>query len=374
MAATPKPPFRADHVGSLLRPPALHEARAKAQKGEITAGALRSTEDVAIRDAVALQEATGLQAITDGEFRRNHYLVDFLTGFQGIVPTNTSYALAFKGEHGQSGETRSMLTVTEKVRRTKPVMLAHFQFLKSLTNRTPKLCLPSPTWIHMRGGRKTVNEMTYPDIAEFWDDIIRAFHEEIADLALAGCTYLQLDEISFAFLCDATIRERMRQDGLDPDREAREYTRVVNAIAAGAPPSMTVTVHTCRGNFQSMWMAEGGYERVASIVFDQPDVDGYFLEYDSDRSGGFEPLQYIPKDKKVVLGLISSKKPEIESKDTLKRRIDEAAKFFPLERLCLSPQCGFASTHHGNRITEDIERRKLALIVEVANEIWGSAR
>lgn len=374
MAATPKPPFRADHVGSLLRPPALHEARAKAQKGEITAEALRSTEDVAIRDAVALQEATGLQAITDGEFRRNHYLVDFLTGFQGIVPTNTSYALAFKGEHGQSGETRSMLTVTEKVRRTKPVMLAHFQFLKSLTNRTPKLCLPSPTWIHMRGGRKTVNEMTYPDIAEFWDDIIRAFHEEIADLALAGCTYLQLDEISFAFLCDATIRERMRQDGLDPDREAREYTRVVNAIAAGAPPSMTVTVHTCRGNFQSMWMAEGGYERVASIVFDQPDVDGYFLEYDSDRSGGFEPLQYIPKDKKVVLGLISSKKPEIESKDTLKRRIDEAAKFFPLERLCLSPQCGFASTHHGNRITEDIERRKLALIVEVANEIWGSAR
>jgi 5-methyltetrahydropteroyltriglutamate--homocysteine methyltransferase len=289
------------------------------------------------------------------------------------VPTNTSYALAFKGEHGESGETRSMLTVTGKVRRTKPVMVDAFKFLKSVTTRTPKLCLPSPTWIHMRGGRKTVSEAAYPDIAEFWDDVIRAFHEEIADLAAAGCTYLQLDEISFAFLCDAAIRERIRADGLDPDTETRIYTRVVNAIAAGAPPSMTVTVHTCRGNFQSMWMAEGGYERVASIVFDQPDVDGYFLEYDSERSGGFEPLQYIPKDKKVVLGLVSSKKPDIESKDVLKRRIDEAAKIFPLEQMGLSPQCGFASTHHGNKITEDVERRKLALIVETAAEVWGSA-
>jgi 5-methyltetrahydropteroyltriglutamate--homocysteine methyltransferase len=225
----------------------------------------------------------------------------------------------------------------------------------------------------MRGGRKTVSQSAYPDIEEFWIDIVRAFHEEIADLAAAGCTYLQLDEISFAFLCDATIRERMIADGLDPDTETRTYARVVNAIAAGAPPGMTVTVHTCRGNFKSMWMAEGGYDRVASMVFAQPDVDGYFLEYDSERSGGFEPLRYIPKNKKVVLGLVSSKKPEIESKDVLKRRIDEAAKFFPLEQLCLSPQCGFASTHHGNRITEDVERRKLALIVEVASEIWGSA-
>jgi 5-methyltetrahydropteroyltriglutamate--homocysteine methyltransferase len=373
MADAPKPPFRADHVGSLLRPPAVHQARAKARDGDIAGDELRRIEDTAISEAVALQEACGLQAITDGEFRRGHYLVDFLTGFEGIVPTNTSYALAFKGEHGESGETRSMLTVTGKVRRTNPVMVDAFRFLKSATKRTPKLCLPSPTWIHMRGGRKTVSERAYPDIAEFWNDIIRAFHEEIADLAAAGCTYLQLDEISFAFLCDATIRERIRADGLDPDTETRNYAHVVNAIAAGAPPSMTVTVHTCRGNFQSMWMAEGGYERVASIVFDQPDVDGYFLEYDSERAGGFEPLQYIPKDKKVVLGLVSSKKPQIESKDVLKRRIDEAAKFFPLEKLCLSPQCGFASTHHGNKITEDVERRKLALIVETAAEVWGSA-
>jgi 5-methyltetrahydropteroyltriglutamate--homocysteine methyltransferase len=373
MAAAPKPPFRADHVGSLLRPHALHEARAKAQKGEISAAELCEVEDEAIRDVVALQESAGLQAITDGEFRRGHYLVDFLTGFSGIVPTNTSYALAFKGEGGESGETRSMLTVNAKVKRNRPVMVEPFKFLKSVTTRTPKLCLPSPTWIHMRGGRKTVSESVYPDIEEFWNDIIRAFHEEIADLAAAGCTYLQLDEISFAFLCDTTIRERIKADGIDPDRVARDYALVVNRIAAGAPPSMTVTVHTCRGNFQSMWMAEGSYDRVAPVVFDQPDVDGYFLEYDSDRAGGFEPLQYVPRDKKVVLGLVSSKKPAIESKDLLKRRIEEAAKFFPLERLCLSPQCGFASTHHGNRITEEVERRKLALIVEVATEVWGSA-
>jgi 5-methyltetrahydropteroyltriglutamate--homocysteine methyltransferase len=369
----PKPPFRADHVGSLLRPPQLHAARARVRDGEIAANQLRAIEDAAIRDAVTLQESAGLHAITDGEFRRGHYLVDFLTGFEGIVPTNTSYALAFKGEHGQSGETRSMLTVTSKVRRTQPVMVEPFKFLRSLTKRTPKLCLPSPTWIHMRGGRKTVSQSAYPDIEEFWSDIVRAFHEEINDLAAAGCTYLQLDEISFAFLCDATIAARMRADGLDPENETRTYARVVNAIAAGAPPGMIVSVHTCRGNFQSMWMAEGGYDRVAEIVFDQPDVDGYFLEYDSERSGGFEPLRYIPKTKKVVLGLVSSKKPEIESKDVLKRRIDEAAKFFPLEQLCLSPQCGFASTHHGNKITEDVERKKLALIVETATEVWGSA-
>jgi len=373
MGEAPKPPFRADHVGSLLRPAALHEARAKAQKGEIGPAELRAVEDAAIADAVRLQEDAGLQAITDGEFRRSHYLVDFLTGFEGIVPTNTSYALAFKGEHGESGETRSMLTVTEKVRRTRPVMVEAFRFLKERTKRTPKLCLPSPTWIHMRGGRKTVDQGVYPDIEEFWADIVRAFHEEIADLAAAGCTYLQLDEISFAFLCDATIRERMRGDGLNPDAEARRYAAVVNAIAAGAPPSMTVTVHTCRGNFQSMWMAEGSYDRVASEVFAQPDVDGYFLEYDSDRAGGFEPLRYVPKDKKVVLGLVSSKRPELESKDVLKRRIEEASQYFPLSQLCLSPQCGFASTHHGNRITEDVEKRKLALLVEVATEVWGSA-
>ena len=367
------PPFRADHVGSLLRPARLHEARAKAQDGRLSRAELRAIEDECIREAVALQESAGLNAITDGEFRRGHYLVDFLTAFSGIVPTQTSYALPFKGEGGASGETRSMLTITSKVTRTRPVMVEDFRFLKSATKRTAKVCLPSPTWLHMRGGRKTVAENVYPDIEEFWGDIVHAFHEEIRDLAAAGCTYLQLDEISFAFLCDSTIRERIRADGLDPDEVTRKYTAVVNEIAAGAPPAMIVAVHTCRGNFQSMWMAEGSYDRVASIVFDQPDVDAYFLEYDTDRAGGFEPLKHMPREKTVVLGLVSSKKPEIESKDAIKRRIEEAAKYIPLERLCISPQCGFASTHHGNKVTEDIERRKLALLVEVANEVWGTA-
>jgi 5-methyltetrahydropteroyltriglutamate--homocysteine methyltransferase len=373
MSKSGGPPFRADHVGSLLRPARLHEARAKAEKGEITANELRAVEDAAIRDAVALQETAGLHSITDGEFRRGHYLVDFMTALDGIAPTHTSYALSFKGEEGRTGETRSMLSVTGKVRRRRPIMLDAFRFLKSATSRTPKLCIPSPSWVHMRGGRKTVNDSIYPDIGEFWDDVVLAFHAEIRDLAAAGCTYLQLDEISFAFLCDSDIRDRIKADGLDADKLIGEYARVVDRIAAGAPPSMTVTVHTCRGNFQSMWMAEGGYDRVAASAFAQPSVDGYFLEYDSERAGGFEPLRHIPRDKRVVLGLVSSKKPQLESKDQLKRRIDEAAKFFPLQQLCLSPQCGFASTHHGNRISEDDERRKLELIIETAAEIWGTA-
>ena len=369
--AARRPPFRADHVGSLLRPARLHEAREQAASGKITKDQLHAIEDDCIREAVKLQESAGLSAITDGEFRRGHYLVDFMTALSGIVPTHTSYALSFHGEHGETGETRSMLTVNAKVRRTKPVMLDSFNFLKSATARTPKVCIPSPTWVHMRGGRKTVS--AYQDMEEFWADVVRAFHEEIRDLAAAGCTYLQLDEISFAFLCDAQIRERIRADGLDPDVVTRDYAEVVNAIAAGAPDSMTIAVHTCRGNFQSMWMAEGGYDRVAATVFDMPEVDAFFLEYDSDRSGGFEPLQYMPKDKMVVLGLVSSKRPEIESKNVLKQRIDEAAKFFPVEQMCLSPQCGFASTHHGNKITEEIERRKLERIAEVATDVWGSA-
>ena len=373
MSSMGGPPFRADHVGSLLRPAALREARAKAENGAITRDELRFAEDAAIRDVVALQESAGLQSVTDGEFRRGHYLVDFMTALDGITPTHTSYALSFQGEGGQTGETRSMLSVTGKVRRSRPIMLGAFEFLKSVTKATPKVCLPSPTWVHMRGGRKTVNDRVYPDIDEFWDDVIAAFHEEICDLAAAGCRYFQLDEISFAYLCDGKIRERIKADGLDADSLIADYARVVDRIASGAPEGVTVTVHTCRGNFQSMWMAEGGYDRVAAVAFAQPSVAGYFLEYDSERAGGFEPLRHIPHDKRVVLGLVSSKNPKLESRDQLKRRIDEAAKFFPLQQLCLSPQCGFASTHHGNRVTEDIERRKLELIVETAAEIWGSA-
>lgn len=373
MSKPVRPPYRADHVGSLLRPARLHDARAIAEKGAISAAELRAAEDSAIRDAVALQEQAGLQSVTDGEFRRGHYLVDFMTALDGIVPTHTSYALSFRGRDGTTGETRSMLSVTGKVRRSRPIMLDAFRFLKSVTGRTAKVCIPSPTWVHMRGGSKTVRGDVYPDIEEFWDDIVRAFHEEIRDLAAAGCTYLQVDEISFAFLCDQTIRDRIAADGLNADQLIADYARVVDRIASGAPDSMTVTVHTCRGNFQSMWMAEGGYDRVAAKAFAQPSVDGYFLEFDTERAGGFEPLQSIPRDKRVVLGLVSSKNPQIEKKDDLKWRIEEAARYFPLEQLCLSPQCGFASTHHGNRVSEDVERRKLELVVETAAEIWGTA-
>jgi 5-methyltetrahydropteroyltriglutamate--homocysteine methyltransferase len=367
------PPFRADHVGSLLRPEGLRAARAQAQRGEITAAALSGIEDAAIADVVAMQEVAGLSGITDGEFRRAHFLVDFLTALDGIAPMHSNYAVKFRGAQGESGETHSMLAVNRKIRRTRPIAVADFGFLRAATTGTPKLCIPSPTYIHMRGGRASVSEQVYPDIEEFWHDIIRAYHEEIADLAAAGCSYLQLDEIVFATICDEAIRARMRQDGLDPDAVAARYAEVVDAIAAGAPAGMTVTVHTCRGNHRSMWMAEGGYDRVAEIVFSQPHVDAFFLEYDTERAGGFEPLRFIPKDKKVVLGLVSSKSAVLESKDALKRRIDEASRYVPLERICLSPQCGFASTEYGNCITPQIQRRKLELVVEVATEVWGSA-
>ena len=371
--ATSRPPFRADHVGSLLRPRELHDARAKAQKGEISAGDLRAIEDRCIRQVVSLQEGAGLQAITDGEFRRAFWHTDFLTGFDGIVATQSQYAVAFKGEGGAKSETRSMMVVNAKVRRSRPIMVDHFAFVKSVTKRTPKLCIPAPTYLHMRGGRKVVDEKAYPDMDEFWADITRGYREEIKDLVAAGCTYLQIDDVSFATLCDADVRARVKADGMDPARLPAFYSGIINGLIAERPPSLTVTMHTCRGNHASMWMAEGGYDAVAEAVFGGTNVDAFFLEYDTDRAGGFEPLRYMPRTKKVVLGLVSSKKPELESKDTLKRRIDAAAKYVPIENLCLSPQCGFASSHFGNQLTKDDERRKLALIVEVANEVWGSA-
>ena len=370
--AATRPPFRADHVGSLLRPRELHEARAKAQKGEIGPAELRAVEDRCIKQAVALQESAGLQSVTDGEFRRAFWHTDFLTGIDGIVATQSQYAVAFHGEGGETSETKSMMVVNDKVRRSKPIMVDHFKFVKATTGRTAKLCIPAPTYLHMRGGRKVVDERAYPDMEEFWADITRAYREEIKALVEAGCTYLQIDDVSFACLCDAEIRERVKGDGMDPNRLPAFYSGIINSLLAERPASLAVTMHTCRGNHASMWMAEGGYDAVAEAVFGGTNVDGFFLEYDTERAGGFEPLRHMPRSKKVVLGLVSSKKPELESKDTLKRRIDAAAKYMPLENLCLSPQCGFASSHFGNRLSEDDERRKLALIVEVANEVWGS--
>jgi 5-methyltetrahydropteroyltriglutamate--homocysteine methyltransferase len=370
MAKTTQPPFRADQVGSLLRPPELHAAREQVAKGEITRAQLRAIEDRAINEAVQLQESVGLRGITDGEFRRAFWHVDFLTGFSGIVATQAQYTLGFRGEHGETTETRSMLVVRDKVRRSRPVMLDDFKFLKGATSSTPKVCIPAPTYLHMRGGRKVVNAAAYPDIEEFWSDVTAAYRAEITDLVAAGLTYLQVDDVSFATLCDEQIRAQVRRDGEDPDALPARYARIISGLIAERPPGLRVTMHTCRGNFQSMWMAGGAYDAVAEGLFSAA-VDGFFLEYDDERSGGFEPLRFVPKGKYVVLGLVSTKRPELESKDALKRRIDAAAKYVPLEYLCLSPQCGFASSHHGNKLAIDLERRKLALVAEVAAEVWG---
>jgi 5-methyltetrahydropteroyltriglutamate--homocysteine methyltransferase len=367
MLPEPKPPFRADHVGSLLRPAALHEARASARKGEITPAALRAVEDRAIREAVARQESVGLSGITDGEFRRDWWHIDFLKGFDGVEAAVDPSSPLFHG----ADEPVPVLKVTGKVRRSRPVMVEPFEFLRAATRRTAKLCIPSPSMLHMRGGRPAISREVYPELGEFWADAARAYREEIRDLAAAGCTYLQLDDVSFAYLCDEKIRADYRKRGDDPAQAPRTYAETINAALRDRPPGLTVTIHTCRGNFKSTWMASGGYEPVAQTVFGGLDVDGYFLEYDSERAGGFEPLRFVPKGKKVVLGLVTSKGPELERKDTLKRRIDEAAKYMALDDLCLSPQCGFSSTHHGNRLTQDDQWRKLELIVEVAREVWG---
>jgi 5-methyltetrahydropteroyltriglutamate--homocysteine methyltransferase len=364
-------PFRADHVGSLLRPHELKEAREKRKRGKISSDQLKQVEDKCIREAVAMQEAAGLQSVTDGEFRRAFWHVDFLTGFEGIVATQGQYALKFHGEGGAQSETRSMMVVNGKVRRTKPVAVEHFGFLRENTKRTAKLCIPAPTYLHMRGGRKVVDAAAYPDVEEFWADIARAYREEIRDLVAAGCTYLQIDDVSFACLCDAGIRAQVQRDGEDPAKLPSKYVSVINSFLEDRPTSLGVTIHTCRGNHASMWMAEGGYDAVAEAVFSETDVDGFFLEYDTARAGGFEPLRFVPKGKKVVLGLVSTKTPRLEDKSMLKKRIDEASRYVPLENLCLSPQCGFASSEVGNRVSEDDQRRKLELVVEVAAEVWG---
>jgi 5-methyltetrahydropteroyltriglutamate--homocysteine methyltransferase len=365
-----RPPFRADHVGSLLRPPELKRAREEFKSGKLSRAGLAEVENAAIRKAVALQEAAGLQSVTDGEFRRAFWHVDFLTGFDGIAATQGQYALKFDGEGGAESETRSMMVVTGKVKRKRPVMVDHFHFLKSMTKETAKLCIPAPTYLHMRGGRRVVNAEAYPDVEEFWSDITLAYRQEIAELGAAGLEYLQIDDVSFACLCDEGIRGQVRRDGEDPARLPTKYASVITDLLKDRPSTMAVTMHTCRGNHASMWMAEGGYDAVAEAVF-QTGVDGFFLEYDTARAGGFAPLRFVPKGKKVVLGLISTKTPVLEKKDTLKRRIEEAAKYVALEDLCLSPQCGFASSEVGNQLSEDDQKRKLELAVQVAHELWG---
>jgi 5-methyltetrahydropteroyltriglutamate--homocysteine methyltransferase len=365
MMITTKPPFRADHVGSLLRPPELAEARAKAKAGTLSPEELKAVEDRAIRAAVAKQEAIGLQGITDGEFRRDFWHLDFVKQFEGVTLAKV------EGMTFQAEDVPPMASVTGKVRCTRPIMTDHFAFLKSVVKKTPKLCIPAPATLHFRGGRNAISREAYPDLAEFWADAAFAYRDAIGHIAKAGCTYLQLDDVSFSYLCDEKVRENFRQHGDDPTTLHRAYADAINGALAKRPPGMTVTMHTCRGNFRSTWFAAGGYQDEVIEAMFSTNVDGYFMEYDTERAGTFAPLRLLPKGKKVVLGLVTSKSGALESKDDIKRRIDEAAKFVPLENLCLSPQCGFASTHHGNKLTTDEQWRKLERIVEVANEVWG---
>ena len=366
------PPYRADHVGSFLRPKALLDAREAFAKSGISRAQLREAEDVAIRDVVKLQEDLGLQGVTDGEFRRTFFHIDFLEQIDG-VESRGGIATKFHSVGGDIEFAPPVLRVTGKLRHARPIQLEDFKFLKSATKRVPKVTIPSPTMLHFRGGRDAISREAYPDMEQFYDDVAACYREEIRQLGEAGLTYLQLDDTNLAYLCDPKLREGARSRGDDPDELPRRYARLINAAIAGRPAGMTVCTHLCRGNFKSAWVAEGGYEPVAEVLFNQLAVDGYFLEYDDERSGDFSPLRFVPKGKMVVLGLVTTKVGQLESKDDIKRRIDEAARYVPLEQLALSPQCGFSSTVHGNDIARESQAAKLRLVVETAREVWGDA-
>lgn len=372
-----KAPFRADHVGSLLRPESLLAAREKWIAGTLSLDELHELEDAAIKDAVKLQEDVGLQAITDGEFRRESFHVDFIQKIGGIdAPWDfgATVKLAEDNQTTKQGRAPFVPKVVDRMSRPEGgIEVENFKYLKSTTSRTPKLCIPSPTMTHFRGGRDAISRDAYPEMEDFFDDLARLYREELADLSAAGCTYVQLDDTNLAYLCDAEMREGARQRGEDLDKLPETYAALINASIKDRPADMSVCVHLCRGNARSQWFASGGYEPVADKLFNLTDVDGFFLEYDDDRSGDFAPLRFVPKGKTVVLGLVTSKLPELESKDALKRRIDDAAKYVPLDQLCLSPQCGFSSNAHGNLVTVDDEMAKLRLVIETADEVWGNA-
>jgi 5-methyltetrahydropteroyltriglutamate--homocysteine methyltransferase len=366
------PPFRADHVGSLLRPKELLAARQGRERGEVTPEQLRAIEDSCIRDVVKLQEDVGLSGITDGEFRRAIFHVDFLKRIHGVSVSAAKYTVKFRGDNKEIDFAPPVLGVSERlVRPSGGVAVEDFRFLAATTQRTAKLCIPSPSMLHFRGGRGSVNEQAYPDIAEFFSDLSRVYREEVADLAAAGCKYLQLDDTNLAYLCDPEHRNRAKAIGEDPDKLPSVYARLISDSIKDRPADMKTCIHLCRGNFRSTWVAEGSYETVAETLFNEIGVDAFFLEYDDARSGGFEPLRFVPKGKLVVLGLVTSKRPALESKDELKRRIDEAARYMPIESLALSPQCGFSSSEHGNDLSVAEQIAKLRLVVETAQEIWA---
>ena len=374
MNSTPTPPFRADHVGSLLRPPELLRARAEREQGRISAEELRAAEDRAIGDVVRMQRELGLLGVTDGEFRRGSWHMDFLYQIGGVAKTDRRLVIQFKNEAGTLEFSPAAHRVGGKLTLDKTIFGEDFAYLKSVApaGTTPKLTIPSPSMLHYRGGRAAIDEGAYPEMEAFWHDLAEVYQKEIAGLASLGCTYLQLDDTSLAYLNDPAQREYVTSIGGDGDTQHLTNIRLINQALAHKPAGMTVCTHMCRGNFRSSWMAEGGYDHVAEALFGELAVDGFFLEYDDARSGGFAPLRFVPRGpKKVVLGLVTTKRAALEAKDALKRRIEEAAKYVPLDQLCLSPQCGFSSTVDGNALTIEEEKAKLRLVVEVAREVWG---
>ena len=371
MSTRASAPFRADHVGSFLRPKFLLEAREQRAKGEITPEQLRAVEDKAIAEIVKFQEDVGLQSVTDGEFRRTYFHIDFLEQLGGV---KTDIPVTIEKPDGTQELAPPVMRVIDKVRHVKDIQRADFEYLKSQVSagRTPKVTIPSPTMLHFRGGRAGISKQHYPELdPAFYDDVAKAYGEELQSLADAGCTYVQMDDTNMAYLCDEKMREAARSRGDDPNELPHRYANFINKVVAHKPKGMTLAMHLCRGNFKSTFAAAGNYEPVAEALLAEMNLDAYFMEYDDDRSGDFRPLRYLPKGKIVVLGLVTTKFGEMESKDALKRRIDEAAKYAPLEQLCLSPQCGFSSTVHGNNIAVQAQRDKLRLVVEVAQEVWG---
>lgn len=363
-----RPPFRADMVGSLLRTAPLKAAREQHAAVTLDAAGLKAVEDQEIRKIIARQEAIGLEGITDGEFRRAYWHFDFLEQLDGVTSVSGDSGMNFKGGVGVP----KALRITGKVDYSgSHPMVDHFRFVKDNTTKTPKMTIPGPSMLHYRGGRKMMNAGLYPDMAEFYDDVGKAYAKAVAAYYAAGCRYLQLDDISFAYLCDPEQRAMLAERGDDPEKQQGIYAGMVRTALANKPADLSITMHLCRGNFRSTFIASGGYEPVAETLFNAMPVDGYFMEWDSDRAGGFEPLRFLPEGKHVVLGLVTSKTGVLEKKDDIKRRIDEAARFVSLDQLCLSPQCGFASTQEGNTLAEDEQWKKLEMIVEIAREVWG---
>ena len=373
MTERTKPPFRADHVGSLIRPDALIAAREAAEKGELAAAELTRIQHDAIRDVVRLQEDLGLKLVTDGEYNRFSWHRDFMLKISNVKLVPSKMSVRFHTAAGDSERAPPSLQVMGKMARPQGMFVDDFKFLASIARATPKITIPSPTVMHFRGGRDAIDAQAYPGMDEFYADLSRVYREEIHDLAQAGCRYLQIDEVNMAYLCDPELRKQVSNIGENPDTLPKTYAKLLNDTVAGRPADMTVCMHLCRGNFAGAWVAEGGYDPIAELLFNDINVDGYFLEYNSPRAGSFAPLRFLPKGKVAVLGLVTTKSPHMETKDELKRRIEEAARYAPIEQLALSPQCGFSSGIGGNTMGVEGEIAKLRLVVETAREVWGTA-